>query len=244
MSISETVYLELRRRLMAGHYEPGLQLREEAVAQELGVSRTPVRSAIERLMAEGLLEPGPKRGARITEWRKEEAEDIFRLRSLIEGYAASLAAEKIERESIDEMDSLNRRIADAVAGKRKGYLDVVHEANLRFHQIIYESCGNAQLRQFGWKLLEFPMVIGGFYIYSDADMAESVRQHEEIVAGLRARSPDWAKAAMTCHLTAAVERFRRSQKTDGSVEARGTGEDGVAHASGSADAEHPQSPKY
>lgn len=212
MNISDKVYLELRRRLMSGHYEPGLRLREEAVATDLGVSRTPVRSAIDRLMAEGLLEPGQKRGAIVTEWREDDAEDIFRLRIVMESYAASLAAVKIEEDGIAQMEALNHTIADAVAGKREGHLDVVHGANLRFHQIIYESCGSVHLRQFGWKLLEFPMVIGGFYIYSEADMQESIRQHEEIISGLKSRSSDWAKAAMTSHLSAAIERFRRSRR--------------------------------
>ena len=211
MNVSETVHLELRRRLMSGHYEPGSQLREEAVAQDLGVSRTPVRSAFERLMAEGLLEPGEKRGARVTQWRKEEAEDVFRLRILVESYAAGLAAQKIDDDRIAAMDGLNRTIDEAVAGGEEGYLDVVHEANLRFHQMVYESCGSAHLRQFGCKLLEFPMVVGGFYLYSQADIAESIRQHAEIVSGLRSRNPEWANAAMTCHLTAAIERFRRSR---------------------------------
>lgn len=211
MNVSEKVSLILRRRLMSGFYNPGAQLKEESVAADLGVSRTPVRTAIQRLIAEGLLEPAPKRGAVVTEWRRSDVEEIFNLRIMLEGYSASLAARRISEERIERMEHLNRCIAEAVLRKDDQYLDVVHRANLEFHQIIYDSCGSGHLRMFGSSLLEFPMMVGGFYIYSDADMAESIRQHQEIISSLRARNPEWAKAALTCHLAAAIERFRRSQ---------------------------------
>jgi DNA-binding GntR family transcriptional regulator len=228
MNVSEKVCLTLRRRLMSGFYDPGAQLKEETVAADLGVSRTPVRAAIQRLIAEGLLEPAPKRGAIVTEWRRSDAEDIFNLRIMLEGYSASLAARKISEERIDRMEYLNRCIEEAVLRKDEHYLDVVHRANLEFHQIIYDSCGSGHLRMFGSSLLEFPMVIGGFYIYSDEDMAESIRQHREIVSSLRARNPEWAKAAITCHLAAAIERFRRSQRQPGTSLSQPT-EDKVLH---------------
>lgn len=214
MNVSETVHLTLRRRLMSGHYDPGTQLKEEAVASDLGVSRTPVRAAIQHLIAEGLLEPASKRGAIVTQWRSEDAEDIFKLRILLEGYGASLAARHIPDERLNRMEDLNGEIEKAVRQKRKGYLDTVHNANLEFHQIIYESCGSSHLRMFGSSLLEYPMVVGGFYIYSDNDMTESIRQHQEIISSLRARNPEWARAAITCHLTAAIERFRRAGRTN------------------------------
>lgn len=225
MTISDRVHFELRRRLMAGHYDPGTQLREEAVASDLGVSRTPVRAAIQRLVAEGLLEAAPNRGARVTPWRRDEAEDIFQIRILLEGHSAGLAADRIEGAQLARMEALNGRIAEAVATRLDGYLDVVHEANLEFHETIYDACGSSHLRQLGFNLLKFPMVVGGFYIYSDSDMAESVRQHEEIISSLRSRNADWARAAMTCHLTAAIERFRRSRS--GATERLASAEPGL-----------------
>lgn len=209
MSVSETVHLTLRRRLMSGHYDPGSQLKEEAVAKDLGVSRTPVRAAIQRLVAEGLLEPAPKRGAIVTQWRREDAEEIFNLRIMVEGYGASLAARLIGPEEVARLERLNEAMARAVREKQEGYLDEVHRLNLEFHTGLFEAGGNAYLRTFGTGLLEYPLVIGGFYIYSDDDMAESIRQHGELISALRAGNPEWAKAAMTCHLAAAIERFRR-----------------------------------
>ncbi|MBJ3774879.1 GntR family transcriptional regulator [Acuticoccus mangrovi] len=214
MNVSDTVHLKLKRRLMAGYYEPGAPLKEDAVANDLGVSRTPVRAAIQRLISEGLLEPAPKRGAVVTEWRREDAEDIFNLRILLEGYSASLAAQNISDEGIEELAAINARMAEAAEGKAEGFRDVVHLSNKAFHEGLLAACGSAHLRKFSTGLLEYPMVLGGFYIYNDDDMAESIRQHAEIIAGVRARNSEWARAAMTCHLTAAIERFRRAHANE------------------------------
>lgn len=214
MSVSNNVYEELRRRLITGHYDPGSPLKEEHVAADLGVSRTPVRAAIQQLVSEGLLESGAKRGAIVKEWREEDAEEIFQLRILLEGRATALAARKMLRDDIARMQSYNETIAEAVETKKPGYLDAIHQANLAFHMAPYEACGSAHLRMFGASLLEYPLVIGGFYIYSEADMQESIRQHTEIVSAIRAGNEDWARSAVSCHLSAAVVRFRRSRSNE------------------------------
>ena len=212
MSVSDEVHTELRRRLIAGHFNPGQQLKEEHIAADLGVSRTPVRAAIQRLVSEGLLETGPKRGAIVSEWRDTDTEEIFELRVLAEGQAAAWATRHITDEEIDRMEALNTRIENAVRSKAKGYLEEIQTANLSFHMALYESCGSARLRLFGTDLLQYPLVTGGFYIYSDADALESIRQHTDIVNALRSRNSDWARSALTSHLCAAIERFRRSRQ--------------------------------
>ncbi|UOM35800.1 GntR family transcriptional regulator [Acuticoccus sp. I52.16.1] len=217
MSVGEKVYSTLRRRLMSGYYEPGSKLKEEVVAADLSVSRTPVRAAIHRLIAEGLLEPAPKRGALVTPWGAQDVEDIFNLRIMLEGYGASLAAKNATREEVDRLEALNEEIAAAVDSEREDRLQVIHTANLDFHTGLYEASRSPHLRTFGVKLLEYPLVIGGFYIYDRDDMIESVRQHSEIVAALRAGNPDWARAAIACHLAAAIERFRRAGRVDGAT---------------------------
>ena len=227
MSVGEDVYSTLRRRLMAGYYEPGSKLKEEVVAADLSVSRTPVRAAIQRLIAEGLLEKAPTRGALVTPWRAQDAEDVFNLRIMLEGYGAALAARNATREEVDRLEAWNGEIAAAVESERSDRLSVIHAANLNFHTGIYAACGSAHLRTFGVKLLEFPLVIGGFYIYTLEDMRSSVRQHGEIIAALRSGNPDYARAAVACHLTAAIERFRRAgQLETGAAPGRRDGEGG------------------
>ncbi len=212
MSVSDELHTELRRRLIAGHYDPGSKLREEHVASEFGISRTPVRAAIQRLVAEGLLEAAPNRGAIVSEWRDNDTEEIFELRVLAEGQAAAWATRNITYEQLDWMDALNARISEAVDRKPKSYRDEIQSANLDFHTALYDACGSARLRMFGTNLLEYPRVSGGFFIYSDEDAYESIRQHTEIVNALRSRNADWARSAVTSHLCAAIERFRKVRR--------------------------------
>ena len=215
MSVSDDLHTELRRRLIAGHYDPGAKLREEHVASEFGISRTPVRAAIQRLVTEGLLQAAPNRGAIVSEWRESDTEEIFELRVLAEGQAAAWATRNITHDQLDRMDALNARIAAAVRDKPRADLDEVQSANLEFHMMFYEACGSARLRVCGTNLLDYPLVNGGFFIYSDEDAHESVRQHIEIVNALRSRNADWARSAVTCHLCAAIERFRRARRAKG-----------------------------
>ena len=212
MKVSDRAHAELRRRLMTGHYDPGSRLMEETIAADLGMSRTPIRAALQRLVTEGLLESSPNRGVTVSEWRDSDIEDIFEMRVMLEGRACALSTRRITDADVDRMRDLNETIAEAVETRKPGYLDVVNEANLAFHMAPYEYCGSAHLRMFGTSLLDYPLLVGGFYIYSEADMAESIRQHAEIVSAMRARDETWAKAAVACHLSAAVARFRRSRR--------------------------------
>ncbi|MDO5642392.1 MAG: GntR family transcriptional regulator [Paracoccus sp. (in: a-proteobacteria)] len=211
MSVYEKVHLVLRRRLMSGFYDPGTQLKEEVLATEMGVSRTPVRKAIQSLTAEGLLESAENRGARVTQWGRKDVEDIFKLRTMLEGLAAAMAAEHITAEQLSQIESCNAGMEKAATEKKPGYLERIQKLNYSFHYGILEACGSPHLRKFGASLLDYPLIIGGFYIYSHDEMMASIRQHAEILAALRARNAQWATAAVTCHLAAAIERFRRSE---------------------------------
>ncbi|MWJ27026.1 FCD domain-containing protein [Halomonas sp. ZH2S] len=216
MKIGERVYQTLRRQLMVNHYEPGTHLREEVVAEELGVSRTPVRNAFQRLISEGLLSQGKSRGATVTGWQKSDTEDIFKLRILLESHAAALAACHITATQLDTIIAANVRMRKAIDGKSNDRIEDIAEANKSFHEGLFDASGQGYLRMFARTLLHLPMV-SGFFIYSRDEMEESVRQHQEIIAALQAGNDEWAKAAMTCHLNGALERFRRPGRADGNA---------------------------
>lgn len=210
MKVSERVYQTLRRQLMVNHYEPGTHLREEMVAAELDVSRTPVRSAFQRLIAEGLLTQAETRGAIVTGWRKSDTEDIFKLRIVLEGYATSLAAQYISEAQLDGLKAANDRMREAIAGKKNDRIERISEANKAFHEGLLDAAGQGHLRMFGRTLLYLPMV-SGFFIYTREEMDESVRQHQEIIDALIAGNAEWAQSAMVSHLNRALERFRKSR---------------------------------
>ncbi|WP_157056417.1 GntR family transcriptional regulator [Pseudorhodobacter aquimaris] len=209
MKVSDTVYIQLRRRLVSGFYDPGTQLKEEALAAELAVSRTPVRNSIARLISEGLLTPGEKRGAFVTPWREENTADVFTLRILLEGHGAYLCATHASDDQIALLERTCQEMEHHFATKSPDWIKRMDAGNRVIHEMLYEGSCSPHLRLSGRHLLEVPQVIGGFYIYDDADIEESLRQHREIVKAIKLRNGDWARSAVSCHLSAALERFRR-----------------------------------
>ncbi len=209
MNVTDTVYVKLRRRLISGYYDPGTKLKEEMLASELEVSRTPVRSAIARLISEGLLMPGEKRGALVTPWREENTADVFTLRTLLEGHGAFLCAQHATDEQITLLENTCDEMEQAFAARSTGWVKKLDAGNRTIHEMLYEGSGSVHLRLCGRHLLEIPQVIGGFFIYEDADIEESLRQHREIVKAIRLGNGEWARSAIACHLNAALERFRR-----------------------------------
>lgn len=209
MTVSEAVYSKLRRRLVTGFYDPGTQLKEEALAADFDVSRTPVRNAIARLTSEGLLTPAEKRGALVTPWRHENTAEVFALRILLEGHGAYLCAQNATDEQITLLEQTCEDMERHFAAKSPDWVKKMDLGNLYIHEMLYEGSGSPHLRLSGKHLLEIPQVIGGFFIYEDADVEESLTQHREIVKAIRLRNGDWARSAVACHLNAALERFRR-----------------------------------
>ena len=207
MSVSDRVYQRIRRRLIASYYDPGTHLKEEVLAKEFAVSRTPVRSALLRLISEGLLTPGEKRGALVTQWKREHTADIFALRILLEGYGAMLCAKHATDAQITLLQKTCDQMEALYKDKPPDWVHRMDEGNLVIHKMLIEGSGSPYLAMSGRHLLEVPQVIGGFFIYEDADIEESLRQHREIVNAISVRDPAWAKAAVECHLSAALIRF-------------------------------------
>jgi DNA-binding GntR family transcriptional regulator len=214
-SAGETIYAELRRRLMAGHYAPGTQLKEEAIASELAVSRTPVRTALRRLVQEGQLEAHANRGAFVAEWTARDTNEVFELRCLLEAHAAALAAERASPEQIAELTALNRRMAEL---SRKPSLERISELqtlNSRFHHIVLAAAGSPRLSAMTRPLIDWPLTIGTFYFFSENDLARSVHHHNDLIAAISNRDAVLAKRTMEVHLRRSniIYQSQRASKT-------------------------------
>lgn len=212
-SARDLVYAELRRRLMSGAFLPGQRLREEHIASELAVSRTPVRNAIERLAAEGLVKRDGRRGTVVLGWSDRDINDAFELRLLLEPYAARAAAARASAAQIDALEELNTQMLRAIESDDPDRVDKVQYYNNRFHHALIEAAQSARVRAVVDDLLDLPIIIGSFYFYSREDMLRSVEHHRQIIAALRACDPACAEAAMRLHLAATHLLFRSQRKT-------------------------------
>ena len=197
LDITETI----RDRILSGDYPAGHHLRETAVANDLKVSRTPVREALHRLAADGLVELHPNRGARVAGWTDEEVEEIFGLRVLLEGYAARLAATRIDAVTLAGLEELAARMESTDETGDDAERDEIAELNVAFHLLILECAGNAQLTSFASSLARL-LVHDAFQRFSESAVRRSFSHHAELIAAFRVRDADWAEAVMRAHLLA------------------------------------------
>ncbi|KAB2896243.1 MAG: GntR family transcriptional regulator [Burkholderiaceae bacterium] len=204
--ISDTLYADLRRRLMSGYYAPGAWLREEHIAEEMKVSRTPVRAALQRLVEDGLL-VAAARGATVAQWTQWDVAEVFELRMLLEPHAAGLAAERATPEQVAEMEALNDEMERWVKSRKDDRVARVQAVNNRFHHLLVEAARSGRLKALLQNYLDMPIMIGSFYFYSEQEMRESVEHHRQVTLAIRRRDRRFAEQAMAFHLRASFVRF-------------------------------------
>jgi DNA-binding GntR family transcriptional regulator len=186
----------IRRAITEGRFQPGERLKEEELARELGISRTPVREALLILQAEGLVDAAPKRGATVQSLSLSELIDLYDLRALLEGAAARLAARSITPQQVTKLrescDRLERLPADA------SLRELVDE-NLVFHLTVLEATGSARLAGMMRTIIEIPLVYRSHIWYSD-DREEIAARYREITNALEAHDAANAELLMWQHI--------------------------------------------
>lgn len=211
-SAADRVYDSLRTGIRDGRLPGGARLREVDIAEDAGVSRTPVREALRRLHAEGLVEFTPHRGAQVASWSDRDVEEIFDLRALLEGHGARLACARATEEQI----ALLRRACDAMErAVARGRLFELTRLNNRFHRLILDTAGHARLTDAIARLVEAPLVQRTFDAYGPDDLARSMDHHRRLTDAIEARDGDRAEEVMRTHITAARAVLLRTRSAAG-----------------------------
>ncbi|ADU48344.1 GntR family transcriptional regulator [Intrasporangium calvum] len=198
---SDHAYRLIRAQILSGERQGGDWLREGDLAESVGVSRTPVREALRRLTAEGLVSYERNRGVQVAAWTAEDLNEIFSLRSLLEPWACRLAATAATVD-LDELDRLAHDM-DAAARGSVADVDRITELNNRFHRLILEGSNNRRLGSVVSSVVQVPLVWQTFSHYSDTDLRRSLAHHHELVSALAAADGDWAESVMRSHVRAA-----------------------------------------
>ena len=203
---SDHAYQLIRTQILSGERQGGDWLREGDLAESLGVSRTPVREALRRLTAEGLVRYERNRGVQVQAWTADDLDEIFSLRSVLEPWACRLAATSA---SVDlaELDRLAHGM-DAAARGAVADVDRITELNNRFHRLILEGSNNRRLGSVVSSVVQVPIVWQTFSHYSDTDLRRSLAHHHELVSALGAADADWAESVMRSHVRAAWNSLR------------------------------------
>lgn len=198
----ENAYRAIREGIVNGTYPQGAHITAQQLAEANGLSRTPVREAMRRLDAEGLISLIPNRGAFVARWTREEIEQIYELRVLLEAFAARVAAERATDEQIATLRELADKMATAAQSDTIDHGEIA-AVNGDFHRGVLEACGNNRLRELLGSLTEMPLVLSTFRNYTRAELRRSAAQHRELVDAIAARDPDWANSVMTAHIRSA-----------------------------------------
>jgi DNA-binding GntR family transcriptional regulator len=190
ISLSQTVYEDLKRRLNSGELRPGQFIDLSALGRELGMSRTPLRDAMIRLELEGFVTVYPRRGVMVCSISLSDIRDIYQIIGALEASVVERTAQRFRASDADRMDEFRRRMAETLAADD---FDDYYAANLAFHDVYLDLSDNADLvrtvRTLKERLYDFPRRSE----YVKEWELDSTAEHAEIVA--RLRSGDFKAAA-------------------------------------------------
>jgi DNA-binding GntR family transcriptional regulator len=203
----DRAYEALRQRLVGGHYQPGTQLREEPLAREFGLSRTPVRAALKRLVEDGLATADAGQGIHVAEWSEHDIEETFQLRMLLEPYAAKLAAERGGDALLESLRASNRQIASALAKGGADAIVKIQEANRAFHHVLLDHARSPRLRAILETMIDMPVIIRAFYLFTRDELEQSLHHHQDLTIAVEARDGELARQVMQLHLRMSYSRF-------------------------------------
>jgi DNA-binding GntR family transcriptional regulator len=204
VSIVDRVYESVRTRILDGSLERGARLRQEALAAELGVSRTPLREALRRLASEGLVELEPNRGARIPDLSRADMLSAYEARLALEPGAARLAAASRDRDALERMRAAierHRRATTHIA---------LFDANRAFHLALVDGARNEHLSRVAGILWasRIGAVIYGKQDETPEQVAADADDHARIVEAVAAGDADRAERLVREHVGDALEAFR------------------------------------
>ena len=198
----EDVAERLRAQIFAHELAPGSWLDEQSLAQQFGISRTPMREAIKVLASEGLVTTKMNRGAYVTEVDRRDLEQIFTVLSLLEGQAAKETASKATEEELNLLDDLHHRLEKAAADRD---VEQFFEINVKFHELIQDIASNTWMNGVIADLRKVLKLQRRDSLTRTGRLQNSLLEHREILQAILQRDPTAAEAAMRKHLARGLE---------------------------------------
>ncbi|MGD6755906.1 GntR family transcriptional regulator [Streptomyces sp. BH105] len=197
---ADAIYLALKSSIQTGQLAPGEHLVEENLRAEYGVSRTPVRTALRRLSEDGLVTIEANRGAFVASWTDSDATEVMAIRSMLEPYAAQLAAERRTDEQLTQLHRLCDRMEGSAKEQTADFRDELAHDNHELHLLVLQCAASPRLYSIAVNLARAPMMLGSFQLYSDRQLTRSLQDHRELVNAIGRRDAAAARAIMEAHL--------------------------------------------
>lgn len=195
--LREIVLEALKDAIVNGKLKPGERLMEQQVAEELGVSRTPVREAIRKLEIEGFIIIIPRKGAYVSDISLKDIAQVFEVRAAMEALAAGLAAQRI---ADDQMEKLERKLVEVKNAVDNSDLDNIIQFDTDFHEIIYDASRNDRLVQILNNLREQIQRYRTASLASPGRLKDTLREHQELVDAISTRNVALAQKVAKEHI--------------------------------------------
>jgi len=214
LTLRERIYEEIVRMIVSGELPSGTALDEKVLTEKLQVSRTPFREALGTLAKEGLIEIRPYRGFFVRSFSRQETEDLYELRKVLECFAVELAVPQMSDRHIAGFEKL---LDEGVEALHRGDMETYGARDRAFHETIAELSGNAALIE-TLSRLALQIQVGRTIANESKDFAErAARERDEILAAFRKRDIGRARGLMHTHISdvqrAVMERFPEEVST-------------------------------
>ena len=197
LPLRDVVFNTLRQAILKGELKPGERLMEIALAERLGVSRTPIREAMRKLEQEGLVVMIPRRGAQVANITEKDLNDVLEVRIALENVAIEKACARMTEEEMRRLWLAAKEFEHTIA---EGNLVKLAEADVAFHEVIYQASDNKRLNQVLNNLREQMYRYRLEYIKDEDKRQILIVEHEHILAAIKARNIAEAKNAAREHI--------------------------------------------
>lgn len=205
MKNSDIIASALEESILRGDYQIGERLSEVSLSSQFGVSRTPIREALQKLSKSGLVEQIHRRGVFVRRHSPVELVELFELMAELEASCGRLAALRISEEALQQLREANSKCKAAMLA---GEADTYYYANEVFHMIIYKQSGNRFLEQETKQLHQRLKPYRRLQLQVRGRMPQSMSEHEQVVAALGLADPDKAAQLLRGHVAIQGEKFR------------------------------------
>ncbi|MEO7391122.1 MAG: GntR family transcriptional regulator [Ramlibacter sp.] len=212
-SLHHEVAAQLRDRIFAGELMPGTFLDEARLAEQLSISRTPLREALKVLTAEGLVRHEPRRGCFVNEVTERDLDEIFPVIALLEGRCAREAALNASDADLVALEALHDKLSRHAKARR---ISDYYAANFAIHEALITLANNRWLAQVIGDLRKILKLARLQQLRAPGRLDQSLSEHLAVFAALKARDPEGAEAAMRTHLTrqrVALRELARGQRS-------------------------------
>ena len=204
-SLRGRVFQSIREDILSGRYEQNTELKEAAIGAELGVSRTPVREALRQLELEGLVTIIPNRGAYVNMITAKDVQDIYVIRSMLEGLCARWATQSITAEQLDSMEET--LCLSEYHTSKKNY-EKLYELDSLFHEQLYEAGGSRILNHILSDFHDYVKMVRKATISTSSRSVTSTEEHRASFEAIKEKDPDKAEALAKEHVKHTIESIQ------------------------------------